>query len=136
MIAARLTDIPGSSGWFECGFVTYSNESKMRMLGVDPLLLERHGAVSAEVAAAMATGALERSGADIAVSVTGIAGPGGGTDIKPVGLVYSGCAIKGHNPGIIEHRFEGSRAAIRAAAVDAALTSLLETALLEKGRSL
>ena len=86
-MAARLTERPGSSEYVAGGVVAYANEAKTELLGVDPALIERHGAVSPEVAAAMAQGALERFGADTAVAVTGIAGPGGGTEEKPVGTV-------------------------------------------------
>ena len=92
LIAALLTEIAGSSDVVERGFVTYSNSAKIECLGVDPGLIERHGAVSAEVARAMADGALMNSNADIALSVTGIAGPGGGSAEKPVGLVFLGLA--------------------------------------------
>ena len=92
LVSAALTALPGSSDVFVAGYVTYANEAKMRMLGVDPVLLELHGAVSGEVAEAMARGALERSGADVAVSITGIAGPGGGSTEKPVGTVWFGVA--------------------------------------------
>ena len=85
LVASRITNVPGSSGMFRYGWVTYANEAKMTELGVHPTLLEKHGAVSAEVAAAMAEGALERSGSDVAVGVTGIAGPTGGTAEKPSG---------------------------------------------------
>lgn len=88
LLAARITDRPGASAYFAGGVVSYSNQAKRDLLGVDPALLDRHGAVSAEVAEAMAIGALDRFGADVAVSITGIAGPGGGTDEKPVGLVH------------------------------------------------
>jgi PncC family amidohydrolase len=94
-VASRLTDIPGSSDVFLAGWVTYSNEAKRSALGVRRATLERHGAVSAETAAEMARGALKRSGADVAVSVTGIAGPAGGTKEKPVGLVWYGLAWRG-----------------------------------------
>lgn len=87
LLAARITNIPGASKYFAGGVVSYSNESKVELLGVDPELIERHGAVSEEVAVAMAEGALERFGADVAVSITGIAGPGGGSEEKPVGYV-------------------------------------------------
>ena len=93
MIAAAITAIAGSSEWFERGFVTYSNEAKHEMLGVPQQAIAAHGAVSEEVALAMADGALARSGADCALSVTGIAGPGGGTRAKPVGIVCLGFAI-------------------------------------------
>jgi nicotinamide-nucleotide amidase len=94
LIAHRITQVPGASRYFDTGFVTYSNESKTALLGVAPDLFQRVGAVSEEVALAMATGALERACADIAVSVTGIAGPTGGSDEKPVGLVYIGLATR------------------------------------------
>ena len=87
LMAARITDLPGASEYMAGSVVAYSNEAKVELLGVDPALIDRHGAVSPEVAAAMASGALERFGADVAVSITGIAGPGGGTDEKPVGYV-------------------------------------------------
>ena len=86
--AQVITSVAGSSGWFDRGFVTYSNEAKTKLLGVAPSLLESHGAVSAEVAEAMARGVKERTGATIGVGITGIAGPGGGTETKPVGLVF------------------------------------------------
>lgn len=95
LIAGALTEIPGSSEILDRGFVTYSNEAKQEMLGVPADMLAAHGAVSEHVARAMAEGALERSRADIAVSVTGIAGPGGGSDAKPVGLVHLACACRG-----------------------------------------
>jgi nicotinamide-nucleotide amidase len=90
LIAGAITDISGSSGWFERGFVTYSNQSKTEMIGVPPELIERHGAVSEAVARAMAEGALRNSRAQISLSVTGVAGPGGGTQAKPVGTVSFG----------------------------------------------
>jgi nicotinamide-nucleotide amidase len=92
LLAKQITDTPGSSGWFERGFVTYSNEAKHELLDVSMELIEQHGAVSAEVAEAMAKGALEKSRADVALSITGIAGPDGGTEEKPVGLVFIGLA--------------------------------------------
>lgn len=95
LIAALATAIPGASDVFERGFVTYSNCAKIGQLGVDFELIERHGAVSAETAEAMANGALRCSAADVAISVTGIAGPDGGTPEKPVGLVYIGLAMRG-----------------------------------------
>jgi nicotinamide-nucleotide amidase len=123
-IAAALTDIAGSSDVFERGFVVYSNEAKTELLGVPPALIAKHGAVSHEVAAAMAEGALARSHADVVVSVTGIAGPGGGTATKPVGLVYIGCARRGGVPSVERHVFAGDRAAVRAATVKRALELL------------
>jgi nicotinamide-nucleotide amidase len=94
LVAAALTEIAGSSDVVDCGFVTYSNAAKQRMLGVPAATLKRHGAVSAETAAAMARGALRKSRADLAVSITGIAGPGGGSKQKPVGLVYFAAASR------------------------------------------
>jgi nicotinamide-nucleotide amidase len=117
LIAAALTAIAGSSDVVDRGFVTYSNEAKNQMIGVPMALIESHGAVSEAVAAAMADGALARSRAAIAVSVTGVAGPGGGTVEKPVGLVCFGLARTG-TPAITErHIFPGDRTAIRAATV-------------------
>jgi nicotinamide-nucleotide amidase len=95
MIASAITDVPGASAVLDRGFVTYSNEAKAEMLGVPPALIMRHGAVSGPVARAMAAGALQYSRADIAVSVTGVAGPSGGSPVKPVGLVWFGLAVKG-----------------------------------------
>ena len=95
MVAAALTDIAGASDVFDRGFVTYSNAAKAEMLGVDPALIALRGAVSSEVAAAMAMGAVTASGASLAVSITGIAGPGGGTAEKPEGLVWFGLAKSG-----------------------------------------
>lgn len=113
MISAALTDIPGSSSVFTHGFVTYANEAKEKVLGVSGVLLIKHGAVSAAVASAMARGALKVSKADIAVAVTGVAGPGGGTPEKPVGLVYIAIA-KGNHVTAYRHRFSGiSRRVIR-----------------------
>jgi len=117
LIAAALTAIAGSSDVVDRGFVTYSNEAKHQMIGVPLPLIETHGAVSEGVAAAMADGALARSRAAIAVSVTGVAGPGGGTPEKPVGLVCFGLARTG-TPAVTErHVFPGDRTAIRAATV-------------------
>lgn len=99
-IAKALTDIPGSSAWFGSGFVTYSNTAKTRMLAVPPSLIDTHGAVSVDVVEAMASGALELSGADLAVAVSGVAGPGGGSRAKPVGTVCFAMAwaVAGANP--------------------------------------
>ena len=127
LLAGALTDIPGSSDVFERGFVTYSNASKTEMLGVDPALIEAHGAVSEEVAAAMAAGALARSDATLAVSTTGIAGPGG-SEFKPEGRVCFGIAgPEGVSTQTIDFGGLG-RANVRAAAVAEALR-LLATAL-------
>jgi nicotinamide-nucleotide amidase len=113
LIAAALTAIAGSSDVIERGFVTYSNEAKSEQLGVAAALIERHGAVSEAVAMAMAEGALARSRADIAVSVTGIAGPGGATATKPVGLVHLGCARRGRATVLEQRVFAGDRTAVR-----------------------
>lgn len=124
MIAAALTDIAGSSDVVECGFVVYSNQAKQRMLGVPEDMLARHGAVSEEVAIAMAEGALARSPADLAVAVTGIAGPGGATATKPIGLVHLACARRGQATAHRREVFAGDRAAVRAATVEIALAML------------
>jgi len=129
LVAAALTDIPGSSAVVERGFVTYSNAAKTDMLGVDPALIEAQGAVSEPVARAMAEGALARSPADIAVAITGIAGPGGGTPSKPEGLVHFACARRGHATisGAIEFGAIG-RDAVRRKSVDHALGLLADAA--------
>jgi nicotinamide-nucleotide amidase len=124
LIAAALTEVAGSSDVVERGFVTYSNNAKMELLGVRKATLERHGAVSELVAREMAEGARRRARVDLAVSVTGIAGPGGATATKPVGLVHIACARSGR---ITLHRraiFKGNRAAIRRQAVRMALLLL------------
>jgi nicotinamide-nucleotide amidase len=121
LIAAALTAIAGSSSVVMAGFVTYSNDAKMRMVGVAEASLAAHGAVSEPVAREMAEGALREARVDIALSCTGIAGPGGATPGKPVGLVFIGCARRG-GPTVVErHVFPGDRAAVRAATVAAAL---------------
>ena len=117
LIAGALTDIPGCSDVVDRGFVTYSNAAKTEMLGVPPAIIERHGAVSGPVAAAMAEGALQRSAAHIAVAVTGIAGPGGGSPEKPVGTVWFGLAVTGADTIAECLVFPGDRAAIRHATV-------------------
>jgi nicotinamide-nucleotide amidase len=105
-IIALLTDIPGSSSMVDRGFVTYSNKAKMEMLGVRKATLDRHGAVSEETALEMAAGALEHSRASIALAVTGIAGPDGGSAEKPVGLVWFGIAVEGQAPRAEKRQFE------------------------------
>ena len=117
LIAAALTAIAGSSDVMDRGVVTYSNEAKTELVGVPPRVIEAHGAVSAEVAAAMAEGALARSRAAIAVSVTGVAGPGGGSADKPVGLVWFGLARRGAPTRADRRVFPGDRAAVRQASV-------------------
>ncbi len=125
LIAAACTDLAGSSDWFERGFVTYSNEAKHELLGVEERILRRAGAVCEGVARAMAEGALAHSKAQVAVAVTGVAGPTGGSPAKPVGTVWFGFAVPGEV--ITEKcRFEGDRAAVRAATVQHAFTRLLE----------
>ena len=127
LIAGLLTEIPGSSDVVERGFVTYSNRAKEEMLGVPPDLLAAHGAVSREVAAAMAEGALAHSRAGLSVAVTGIAGPGGGSADKPVGLVYIGAVRAGNAPVIERHLFgDIGRAQVRLATIEAALRLLRE----------
>ena len=125
LLAATLTHRAGTSAFFERGYITYSNESKTEELGVAASLLEDHGAVSAETAEAMALGALQNSRAHLAVSITGIAGPDGGTPKKPVGLVFFGYALKGGSSGSVEYRFEGSRSEIQAIATSTALKHLI-----------
>ena len=124
LIAACLTEIAGSSDVVERGFVTYSNQSKHESLGVPAETLEKHGAVSPHVARAMVEGALAHSPADVAVAVTGIAGPGGATPAKPVGLVYLACQRRGREPLIERHQFHGDRQAVRLAALEAAFELL------------
>jgi nicotinamide-nucleotide amidase len=128
LIAALLTEVAGSSDVFDRGFVTYSNAAKTAQLGVSEQMLARHGAVSEEVAGAMAKGALEHSKADIAVSVTGIAGPGGGSTIKPVGLVYIGVAVRNGDMRVVRCQFSGERDAVRMQAVARALELVSEAA--------
>jgi len=134
LIAGCLTAVVGSSDVVERGFVTYSNEAKSEMLGVPAELILRVGAVSEEVSRAMAEGALEHSRAQLAVAVTGVAGPGGGTVEKPVGLVHLSCARKGGSIQHERHMYEGDRDAVRRATVETALAMALaaikvETAL-------
>jgi len=128
--ARMITDIPGSSEVFWGGAVAYANEAKVRLLGVDPALLERHGAVSAEVASAMAAGVLERSGADVAVAITGVAGPGGGSPDKPIGTVWVAAREASGAELRQAFHFPGAREMIRLRAAVAAL--LLAETLVEK----
>jgi len=127
-IAKALTDVAGSSAWFDGGFVTYSNAGKMRDLGVLASTLESHGAVSEAVVREMAVGALRVTGADIAIAVSGIAGPGGGSPAKPVGTVWFGRAraAGGMTVDATVRIFAGDRESIRRAAVSLALQRLLE----------
>jgi nicotinamide-nucleotide amidase len=131
LIAASCTELAGSSAWFERGFVTYSNEAKTELLGVPAQLIADHGAVSEEVARAMAAGALARSRADIAVAVTGIAGPTGGSPAKPVGTVWLAWAERGRDEAhdtVAVHAekawFPGGRQAVRGATVAHALAGV------------
>ncbi len=125
-IAKVCTDLPGSSEWFECGLVTYSNQAKSDLLGVRPGEIHRFGAVSEEVAAAMARGAIDSSRADVAISVSGIAGPAGGTPDKPVGTVCFGWALPDDVVETEMHRFDGEREQVRRASVARSLEGLLE----------
>ena len=124
LVAGCLTEIAGSSDVVERGFVTYSNAAKQEDLGVPAVLIARLGAVSAEVALAMAEGALARSRAQVAVSITGIAGPGGATDDKPVGLVHLATCRRDARPVEVRHVFAGDRATVRSASVEAAFDLL------------
>jgi nicotinamide-nucleotide amidase len=132
LIAGALTSIAGSSDVVYGGYITYANSAKQEMVGVSQEILAEHGAVSEQAARAMAEGALSHSGVDIAIAVTGIAGPGGGTEVKPVGLVYIGCATRKdtyhqkHNFGDI------GRDAVREATVAAALTMARDIAIYDQ----
>jgi nicotinamide-nucleotide amidase len=128
LVAAALTAIPGSSDSVAGGFVTYSNAMKMRMLGVPEGILRSVGAVSEACARRMASGAMLEAGADIAISTTGIAGPGGGSAEKPVGLVFIGASRRGRGTEVQRHVFPGDRTAVRAATVEAALRLAAEVA--------
>ena len=128
MIAAACTAVSGSSDWFERGFVTYSNEAKAESLGVPMPLIERHGAVSEQVACAMAIGALAHSRAELSVAVTGIAGPGGATPGKPVGTVWLAVARSGESARAELLTLAGDRAAVRAQTVARALQRLIASA--------
>lgn len=124
-IAAFLTDIPGASEWFPGGYVTYSNEWKMKLLGVSAATLEQYGAVSSQTVGEMLEGLLENGGADFGIAVSGIAGPGGGTPEKPVGTVYIGVA--GRDWKRVERwQFGGNRADVRRATAETALKMMLE----------
>lgn len=125
LVLSALTDIAGSSAYVEGGLVTYSNDAKRRMLQVPEATLARHGAVSEATAAAMAVGARKLFDTDYALSVTGIAGPGGGTDEKPVGLTYIGLAGRDRPPIVERHEWKGSRIDNKTASVHAALNLLL-----------
>lgn len=126
LVAGAITGVAGSSAWFDRGFVTYSNEAKVDLLGVRPQTLARFGAVSEATAREMVAGALERSRADIAVAVTGIAGPAGGTADKPVGLVWLAWATRNGGAEAASRHFPGDRAAVREATVAFALEGLIQ----------
>lgn len=125
LISAACTDLAGSSNWFERGFVTYSNEAKTELLGVDAALIETHGAVSEQVARSMAFGAIRHSAAQVSIAVTGVAGPAGGSAAKPVGTVWFGFSVQGslHSEMM---RFAGDRAAVRQQTVAHALRRLMQ----------
>ena len=125
-LAAALTDVPGASRVFPGGVVSYADETKAALLGIPECLIRQHGAVSAEVAAAMASGAAERCGADYGIATTGFAGPDGGTEADPVGTVYIGLHTSSELRAVC-FRFEGDRDTVRRLAVEKALTLLLET---------
>ena len=130
-IAQQATRFPGSSDWFDCGFVTYSNAAKQRLLGVKPATLEAHGAVSERVVREMVAGAISKSSARVAVAVSGVAGPGGGTQAKPVGLVWLAWGIQAESNSSMRisaerFQFNGTRQGIRRLSVDAAFAGLLK----------
>ena len=126
LIGATITAVPGVSECYGFGVVTYANEAKEKLLGVSHHTLETVGAVSPETACQMAEGALKLSGSDVAVAVTGIAGPGGGSAEKPVGLVYVGIAVKDKEPKAVKNVFDGDRDEVRASTVKKALELVLE----------
>ena len=126
LVAGAITDVGGSSGWFDRGFVTYSNEAKVELLGVELATLAQYGAVSEPAARAMAEGAVLRSRAHVAVAVTGIAGPTGGSPAKPVGMVCFGWAVRGGPTTVGTHVFPGDRQAVREASVAVALRGLVD----------
>ena len=128
LVSARLINVPGASEVFKAGYVSYSNKIKRKLIGVKRSSLEKHGAVSSVVAKEMAKGAAMLSKADVVVSVTGIAGPDGGSAEKPVGLVYIGCQVKGETT-VKEYHFKGDRNKIREASVSAALSLMRECIL-------
>jgi len=129
-VAKVLTDLAGSSEWFDRGFVTYSNQAKHEMLGVKESTLESYGAVSQETVAEMATGALKNSHADFSLSISGIAGPGGGSEDKPVGLVWFSWAVKENNKLKVftskKKVFEGDRESVRYQSVEYVISELLK----------
>ena len=128
LICSYLTSVSGSSDIIDRSYVTYSNEAKTELLGVPKVLLRKFGAVSKEVAGAMATGAISRGNCELALSVTGIAGPGGGTKLKPIGLVFIAVAHKYHSLETVRYHFSGNRDSVRLASVQAGLDQLIEAA--------
>lgn len=126
MIASAITDLAGSSDIFDRGFVTYSNESKIAMLGVSPATLQSFGAVSEQTAAEMVVGALKNSLADVAIAVTGIAGPTGGTEDKPVGLVFIGIGKRNEFPHVTRYIFGCDRTSVRRQTTITAMQNLLD----------
>ncbi len=126
LIAASLTDVAGSSAWFNQGVVSYANNAKVKLLGVDETVIVQHGAVSEAVVLAMAAGAQRKAGADVAVSVSGIAGPGGGTPDKPVGTVWVAWAVGKAAPDALCYQFDGNRTAVRELALMEALRGTIQ----------
>ena len=124
-VAAAVTMVAGSSAWFERGFVTYTDLAKQEMLGVQAATLKQHGAVSEPTVREMVAGALAHSSGDVAVSVSGVAGPTGGTHAKPVGMVCLGWGVRGHEPLSVTRHFPGDREAVRRSAVIEALEGLI-----------
>ncbi|MBL4606690.1 MAG: CinA family protein [Pseudomonadales bacterium] len=124
-VAKALTELEGSSLWFECGLVTYSNEMKQTLLLVQPSTLESYGAVSEQTVEEMASGALIQSGVELAVAISGIAGPGGGSEEKPVGTVWFAWAVAGRQVESACHLFKGNRISVREQAINIALEGLL-----------
>ena len=125
LLAGRIINVSGASDCINVGFVTYANEAKTKYLGVSEEILRDHGAVSSECARQMALGVTKQMDADVGLATTGIAGPGGGTDDKPVGLVYIGCSVRG-DVTVSEHHFNGTREEIRNRTVDEALALLVK----------
>lgn len=125
LLASTFVDVPGSSEWFDCGLIVYSDAAKQKLLGVDPKTLAHYGAVSKEVAQDLAQGLLQRSMANITVAITGIAGPTGGTDEKPVGTVWFAFASRHGAMKTAHHVFLGSRAEVRRQAVEFAIQELI-----------
>jgi nicotinamide-nucleotide amidase len=125
-IAAAITEVAGSSQWFDRGFVTYSNQAKQDMLGVAKETLGNYGAVSEQTVREMVTGAMSRSGAQVSVAVSGIAGPGGGSAEKPVGTVYVAWQVESQEPVVRTEHFTGDRASIREQTIVSALQGLLD----------